>query len=43
MKMKRWEKPERVNSYLWHTLMGLLCLISILICGTLLPWRMGVV
>ena len=39
MKIKRWEKPERVNYYLWHTLMGLLVLISILLWGTIFPWK----
>jgi len=34
-------KPEHMNYYLWNTLMGLLCLISILLWGTLFPVHVG--
>lgn len=41
-KLFTWKRPESVKPWMWNILMGLLCLISILLWGTLFPIKVVV-
>ena len=40
-KLFTWKRPESVKPWMWNILMGLLCLISILLWGTLFHIHVG--
>ncbi len=41
-KLFAWKRPESVKPWMWNTLMSLLCVISILLWGTLFPIKVVV-